>query len=163
MACILPGSCRRCGPRSSKTSLVGSFPYLALGAVFKLVLAWTALWLCLYLALYLVDPDPQAWCLDLSRSDVCPAVCFICGLTLFSSIAEQATSNNSFPPVKSTYEENQLQVNALPLWNHSLKTGSVCSGVFCGHIWFSLLETTLFCSDHIAHGKHTLANNNQQP
>jgi len=32
-------SCRRCGPASSKKSLVGSFPHLALGAVFKLILA----------------------------------------------------------------------------------------------------------------------------
>lgn len=92
---ILPGSCQRCGWASPKKSLVGSFPHLALGAVFHLLLAWTALWLCLYLALYLVDPDPQASCFGLSKSDVCQAVCFICSLTLFSSIADQATSNNN--------------------------------------------------------------------
>lgn len=150
-ACTLPGSCRRCGPASSEKNLLSSFPHLALGAVFKSVLAWTALWLCLYLASYLVDPDAQAWCLDLSKSDVCPGACFIFAFVFFHCKLHQISVSH------------QLQVSALPLWNHSLKTGSVCSGIFCGHILFSLLETALFCSDHIAHDKHMLANNNQQP
>lgn len=87
---------------------------------------------------------------------------FICGLPLSSSTADQP-SDNCFLLVMSTYEENQLQVIALALGNHSLKRGSASLGVFSGHISFSFLGTALFCSGLIARDKHVLADNNQQP
>lgn len=60
------------------------------------------------------------------------------------------------------YEKNQLQVDAFPLWNRSLKTGSICPDVFCGHILFSLLENAVFSSDLTAQDKHMLPNISQQ-